>query len=399
MIGRFTSTGGFRTVVGRGRLAILVTFVTLTASAASASLPILGASPWGGWAIEIVEPGDVPSILPVRLGITSAGDPAVTYTALDPSTGHYSLWLAERSGLTWSRDVIEPLGITAGVEIQGSAVHMAYIKDGDVYWTKRDGSTVVTEIAYDYEACSVLYAELVVRSDGEPTIIVSDGCSFFSVHRSGGTWTKETIESALVVTPDAVIDSLDRIHVAGWRYNVDQCRYAVRTAPGVWVKETVQGCRASNTIAVDSQNNPHLASLSYADGFVYLHKDATGWHREIIGDVWNQNLRVPINRAYFTSIAVDTDDLPHILYCERPGAPNDPTANTHTKYATKISDGWSYETVDSSGVDPCRGADLKLDSNGRPHVAYLFGGVVHPSIVTEWDVRYVHPVAALVPDL
>ncbi|HLE97897.1 MAG TPA: hypothetical protein VI997_11045, partial [Candidatus Thermoplasmatota archaeon] len=147
----------------------------------------------------------------------------------------------------------------------------------------------------------------------------------------------------------------------------------------------------------DSQNNPHIASLSYTDGFVYLHKDATGWHREIIGDVWNQNLRVPINRAYFTSIAVDDQDAPHVVYCERPGASNDPTANTHTKYAVKVDGAWSYEIIDATGISPCREPDLKLDARGIPHVAYLFAYAVQGAIAGEWDIRYARPVAGLVP--
>ena len=64
------------------------------------------------------------------------------------------------------------------------------------------------------------------------------------------------------------------------------------------------------------------------------------------------------NSIFFTSLALDSNDYPHIAYCQ-----------TSLKMANWDGSTWQYETVDptlaSGGY-----CSLKLDSANRPHIAY-----------------------------
>ncbi len=62
---------------------------------------------------------------------------------------------------------------------------------------------------------------------------------------------------------------------------------------------------------------------------------------------------------YSRSLAVDTDDHPHIAY-----------GGDHLYYAFYDGTSWNYETVDlSTGVGEC--ASIALDSSGKVHISYF----------------------------
>ena len=63
----------------------------------------------------------------------------------------------------------------------------------------------------------------------------------------------------------------------------------------------------------------------------------------------------------YTSLAIDTNDYPHISYCD--------IGNGDLKYAYWDGNEWHAETVDSQGVVGIP-TSLTLDSNGYPHIAY-----------------------------
>jgi hypothetical protein len=124
-----------------------------------------------------------------------------------------------------------------------------------------------------------------------------------------------------------------------------------------WAKEIVDdaGTIGSHTsIALDSNNYPHI---SYCDIFNKDLKYATNasgsWVTETVdsgGDVGG-----------YTSIALDSNNYPHISYYD--------IFNKDLKYATNASGSWVTETVDSGG-DVGEYTSIALDNGNNPHISY-----------------------------
>lgn len=127
---------------------------------------------------------------------------------------------------------------------------------------------------------------------------------------------------------------------------------------GVWTAEPVPSDGHDgwdNSIAFDSNGFPHTSSVDpsnfgSSNGVEYAWKDAGGWNKEVIGSV-------PVRYMFSTSIALDGNDAPHIVYY----------ASDTTYYATKASGSWQIEKV---GTENGKFPTLLLDSENDPHLAY-----------------------------
>jgi hypothetical protein len=108
------------------------------------------------------------------------------------------------------------------------------------------------------------------------------------------------------------------------------------------------------SLGLDGDDHPHV---SYYDGvrqaLKYAHKDAAGWHSEIVDDTgWI---------GWYTSLALDPDDYPHISYYA--------WGDKDLRYAYQDTGGWHIETVDSAGQVGAH-TSLTLDGMGYPHISY-----------------------------
>jgi hypothetical protein len=140
---------------------------------------------------------------------------------------------------------------------------------------------------------------------------------------------------------------------------------------GTWDIQTVDnGNVVSTSLALDSQGNPHIAYTTsvFADGFGghslhYASWTGTSWVTELVDDV----------PASVTSLALDSQDRPHICYTT--GVVN----SLH--YAQKVGTAWGTETVDCANTSDC---SLALDSQDRPHVCYIVPSDVDPLKYAWW---------------
>jgi len=111
------------------------------------------------------------------------------------------------------------------------------------------------------------------------------------------------------------------------------------------------------SIALDSNNNPHISYYDYTNGDLkYAYKNASGWHIETVdseGDV-GQSTSIALRKLGLW-------ELPHISYYDY--------TNGDLKYAYYDGSNWHIETVDSEG---CVGwqTSIALDSRGYPHISY-----------------------------
>jgi hypothetical protein len=164
--------------------------------------------------------------------------------------------------------------------------------------------------------------------------------------------------------------------------------YALRDpTSGTWTIEEVDERGGTElALAVDSQGRPHISYDDEGEVLTHAMRDAAGWHLTIVDP------GAPTARA--TSIAIDAQDRPHISYYQvfNRGWNDDPTRG-HLHYATQTSDGqWVVEVVDMQG----RHAEsvIRVDSQDRPHVAFLHVADQMVDLGNGFTLRYAEPLIA-----
>ena len=119
------------------------------------------------------------------------------------------------------------------------------------------------------------------------------------------------------------------------------------------------------SIAIDSASRYHIAYYDYGG----VDSTSTALYY-ISGEVATDTYKVTVVDAagdvgWWTSIAVDSNNLPHISYYDK--------TNLRLKYAYKTMAGtWAIEVVDSGNVGLT--TSIKLDKQNRPHIAYYDAG-------------------------
>jgi hypothetical protein len=181
-----------------------------------------------------------------------------------------------------------------------------------------------------------------------------------------GGWHIVTVDTTGFVGfyTSLALDSNDYPHIGYTDYgsgSSKDLKYAYKDGSG-WHIEIADGgtdyVGDCISLAIDSNDYPHI---SYTEGTMapeyylrYAYKDTGGWHTETLdGTIWAGRTG--------TSIALDSSDSPHISY--------EDTMNNYLKYAYKDSSSWTYETVDSIGSAGGR-SSIALSSNEQPHISY-----------------------------
>lgn len=182
-------------------------------------------------------------------------------------------------------------------------------------------------------------------------------------------WTVEVADSTNGTGRESTLalDSQDRPHMAHFDYWNVSLRYTTKVGES-WATEVVDDSDLVGeypSIAVDSQDRVHI---SYGPRQPLLHipeeppppepmikalryavKTDSGWEKHIIWGPW----------AGYTSLALDPDDQPHISYASQ--------GTGAVYYATREGAGWRHEEVDPEGfLDNA----IAVDSEGNPHIAY-----------------------------
>jgi len=268
----------------------------------------------GAWHVMSVDAGWYPS-----LALNSDGQPCISYAGGDYSTS--SLKYARWTGSAWSIQTVD-----------------ARTKVG-------------------------AYTSLDLDSQGHPHISYADRNNYTLKYATfdGAHWITETIDTGMTYASEhssLALDNNDIPHIA--YYAGGDLRYASRTG-GVWTKETVDSAGTTGffcSLAFDSHNKPHISYWS-----------ATGWQVKYATrpDATWQITDVAVGS--YTSLDLDPAGHPHLIYWD--GAQN--TAN-HAWY-----DGmqWYTETIGTAGQwggENWR-FTIAVDSEGRPGVGYFGEGI------------------------
>jgi PKD repeat protein len=119
---------------------------------------------------------------------------------------------------------------------------------------------------------------------------------------------------------------------------------------------------SANSIAMDSQDNPHISYRDYQGRWVRSNYSLK--HAWWDGSTWNnETLEEAGNWIGGTSIAFDSNGIAKIAFAEYPGK------RSELKYASQVGGTWQFE-VFVAGNDTLGPPKMALDSNDFPHISY-----------------------------
>ncbi len=194
-------------------------------------------------------------------------------------------------------------------------------------------------------------------------------------------WTLECVDcpKSFLYTSDRglQIDGNGHSHIA---YGGDHLYYAWQDGTQ-WHYETIdpaRGVGASASLALDSNDYPHVAYYDSANGDLkYAYQDLSGWH---IMTIDSEN-----DVGHYCSLALDTNDMPHISYSD--------DTNKDLKYAYFDGSSWIAEMVDDIG-DVGAYNSIAMDSNNLPHISYYDATNDLPKYAhwtgTTWDIQQIN---------
>ena len=230
-----------------------------------------------------------------------------------------------------------------------------------------------------YEALSNRTSATLFRRPGSRScawvllLLLSLACSA----TAESTWHTEVVDNGSGVdvgkSASLAIDSQGNTHIAYYNNTALNMWYAFRPAGDArWFKMEVPGSEGAYpyiSLAADSQGRPHLAFITSGKGLMYAHWDGKMWSAMQIDD---------IRAAYYTSIAVDAADHPHISYYrEYTGSYRTPANQTqyieNLKYAFFDGKQWYVETIDRR-FGTGKYNSMFVDGKGNAYIAYTHIG-------------------------
>ena len=153
--------------------------------------------------------------------------------------------------------------------------------------------------------------------------------------------------------PKLDIDKTNRPHIIYFSNSSGELKYAYRQDQDMWKILIVDtNSMGSSSIALDSENKPHIAYITQ-EGVKYAIYNGTSW---IV------NMVDPDTSLNDISLALDKHNLPHICYVD---------AQYNLRYFHFNGIEWISEILDSDvGIF----LDMKLDADDHPHIVYYKRG-------------------------
>jgi hypothetical protein len=257
--------------------------------------------------------------------------------------------------------------------------HISYHDNlnGDLKYAHWTGSTWVSETV-DSSGDVGQYTSLALDSDVHPHVSYYecpesgdpyDTCTIKYAHWTGSTWDIQVIASGGNVPTDTslVLDSYDRPHISYCRYfsypltpkPYGSLEYA-RWTGSAWDIQTVTSASTPNSLALDSDDRPHI---SYRTSYPLTDLKYARW----TGSAWDIQTVDDEGYSYdCISLAIAADGYPRINYLYKDDAD---FRSDSLKYARWTGWVWDIQTVDDAG-GVGEHASLALDSDGHPHISY-----------------------------
>jgi hypothetical protein len=349
-------------VLNRCNVVLLVSLLSLLCV-----VPVVQAAPV--WIIETAYSASHVLSSATSLALDNGDNPHISYTVIGV-VGHDSQY-STKSGGTWASEIVESenvAGKDSSLALDSSGKpHISFIETSPstkLYYASKSGSTWTIETVA--KGGSLFYTSLEFDSSGNPHISYlnnSEPQTLMYASKSGAGWTNEPVATDVGSTNSLAFDLDGNPHISYYDLTNSALMYASKSGAG-WTSELVDNdvthTGQYSSLAFDSYGNPHISYFAGgANGCLrYASKSGGTWTTEIA-----DNPGTGKYVGYYTSLALDGDDNPHISYYAG--------GNVHDlKYATKSGGTWTKTTVDSTG-DVGQYTSIALDSHDRPHISYF----------------------------
>jgi hypothetical protein len=170
---------------------------------------------------------------------------------------------------------------------------------------------------------------------------------FFSTLSFGSplSWNIQTVDAGETgFSCSIALDSNNNPHIAyGGTHDV---KYAS------WKIQNISQGGGSIDLALDSNNNPHIVFNDIEGRLFYATSNSTGWEVQML-----------TSDGMSGSIALDSANNAQIAYLDTRNA---------LKYAHRTATGWNIRTIDSSKIFNANLVSLALDTRNNPHILYSY---------------------------
>jgi hypothetical protein len=293
---------------------------------------------WVGtaWAKETVDDGPV---FITSMALDSMGFPHICYSTLGGASLHYAHW----TGAAWAKEVVTDSDIrdcSLAVDSNNRPC-ISYILgvSGFLQYTRWIGTIWVTETVDDTDVFSSTSLALDSQNHAHISYGTSGLLSLHYAHWTGTAWAKQVVDDVNVSCTSIALDSSGYPHIAYASIAgvPGSLHYAWLTAAG-WLKGIVDPVNVFDCdIALDSHNFPHISYYASTGGLFdggshtvtgmlkYAHWTGGAWDVQTVdqetatlgGLNHTQQggfIGLFIGGSKWSSIAVDSNDIPHITY-------------------------------------------------------------------------------------
>jgi hypothetical protein len=219
------------------------------------------------------------------------------------------------------------------------------------------------------------WASLELDSQGHPHIAYGEyyGGLWYAYH-DGGSWILRCLDNnpgILEAVCSLELDRFDHPHISyGYQFSLGQLRY-VHWDGSEWIYEAIGPAQHTNStsLELDSLDRPHISFCS-AYALYYIYYNGSDWEYELVDDYGPAGFNCHID--------LDGDDNPWISYHNAGYQLRD------LRLAHLTDQGWVTEVVDDFTVEAGYWNSLKLDSDGLPHIAYMYSDDIDTDLRYAW---------------
>jgi len=367
----------------------LLVLVTVTALLAALLQPVLPVKADPGWEFETLDSAaNVRAGMSSSIALDSSGNPHISYTYVNTTFNRGDLKYASYNGTDWNTETV----VASDDSYLIYSTSLALDSSNQPHISFYENDQVNTEGSFKYASYNgtdwqIQTIESGVGTGGPEYVssIAIDGfdnphISFSHLQTTptitriikyasynGTSWNTEIVASNCSTSNSLALDSNDVPHIS---YNGETSGsylgYASYNGTDWNTTQVTSAWHTGryNSIAIDSNDHPHISHTyettgDYIGYLKYASYNGTDWHRDTVdGGSAGEDV------GYWTSLALDGSDHPHISYIDYSGQ----YSQYSLKYASYNGTAWNTETVDTQSGPWA--TSLALDSCGYPHISY-----------------------------